>query len=49
MIALIIIGQLLTGIVIDHFGWFGVTPRPIDLTRIIGLCVLFAGGYLITK
>lgn len=49
MIALIIIGQLLTGIVIDHFGWFGVTARPVDLTRLIGLVVLFAGGYLITK
>lgn len=49
MIALIIIGQLLTGIVIDHFGWFGVTARPVDLTRLIGLVVLFVGGYLITK
>jgi len=49
MIALIIIGQLLTGIVIDHFGWFGVTPRPVDLTRMIGLGVLLFGGYLITK
>jgi transporter family-2 protein len=49
MVTLIIVGQLITGIVIDHFGWLGVTPRPVDLTRIIGVGVLILGGYLISK
>ncbi len=49
MVALIIIGQLTAGLVIDHFGWLGVATRPIDLTRVIGVLVLLAGGYLITK
>ncbi|MEN6482106.1 MAG: DMT family transporter [Anaerolineaceae bacterium] len=49
MIMLIIIGQLTMGILVDHFGWFGVTPRPIDLTRGIGVAVLLLGGYLISK
>ena len=49
MVALIIVGQLLTGVVIDHFGWFGVAVRPIDLTRLAGVLVLLAGGYLIVK
>jgi bacterial/archaeal transporter family-2 protein len=49
MVALIIIGQLAAGMVIDHFGWLGVPARPIDLTRVLGLLVLLAGGYLISK
>ena len=49
MLTLIIIGQLLIGVVLDHFGWLGVTARPIDLARIIGIFVLFIGGYLVVK
>jgi transporter family-2 protein len=49
MIALIIIGQLLTGMVIDHFGLMGVAPRPIDLPRLVGILALLFGGYLIAR
>lgn len=49
MITLIIVGQLLMGVLVDHFGWFGVTVRPIDLTRIAGVLLLFGGGYLISR
>ena len=49
MITLIIVGQLLTGVVIDHFGLLGVTIRPVDLTRILGMIILLIGGYLIIK
>jgi transporter family-2 protein len=37
----LITGQLLVGAVLDHFGWMGVTERPLDLSRIIGLLVVF--------
>lgn len=49
MLVLIIIGQLLTGVLLDYFGWLGVTARPIDATRIIGIVVLLIGGYLVIK
>jgi transporter family-2 protein len=49
MVALIIIGQLLMGILIDQFGWFGVQPHPVSGGRIIGLLLLMAGGYLISR
>jgi transporter family-2 protein len=49
MIVLIIVGQLLTGVAIDTFGWFGVTARPLDLTRLVGIIVLMVGGYLVVK
>ncbi len=49
MIALIIIGQLLTGTIIDHFGLLGTVTRHIDLTRGLGIIALLIGGYLIAK
>jgi transporter family-2 protein len=48
-LALIIIGQLTMGIIIDHFGLFGVTVRPVDLMRLAGAGLLIAGGYLIIR
>jgi transporter family-2 protein len=49
MLALIIIGQLLMGVLLDTFGWLGVTARPIEATRIVGIVVLLIGGYLVIK
>lgn len=49
MVTLIIIGQLLVGVLIDHFGWLGVVPRPIDASRIFGVLALLVGGYLIAR
>ena len=48
-LALIIIGQLTMGIIIDHFGLFGVSVRPVDLMRLAGAGLLIAGGYLIIR
>jgi transporter family-2 protein len=49
MVSLIIMGQLIIGAVIDHFGWLGVHPHPITLPRLAGMLLLIAGGYLISK
>jgi transporter family-2 protein len=48
-LALIIIGQLVVGIVIDQFGLFGVSVRQVDLARLLGAGLLIAGGYLIVR
>jgi bacterial/archaeal transporter family-2 protein len=48
-LALIIIGQLVMGIIIDHFGLFGIAVRPIDAMRLAGAGLLIAGGYLIIR
>jgi len=49
MITLIIIGQILVGMLIDHFGWLGMTVHPISFTRILGVFLLILGGYLIAR
>lgn len=45
--AAIITGQLVGGIVLDHVGAFGTTPRPIDAMRLLGVAALLAGLLLI--
>ena len=48
-LALIIIGQLAMGILIDHFGLFGTAVRQLDAWRAAGLILLIAGGYLVVR
>lgn len=48
-ITLIIVGQLTAGLIIDHFGWLGVTARPIDAARVAAVLFLLVGGYLMTR
>lgn len=45
--AAIITGQLVGGVVLDHYGAFGTTPRPIDAMRLLGVAALLAGLLLI--
>lgn len=40
-------GQLATGLLIDHYGFFGVQPRPIDWQRLSGLALLMLAIWLI--
>jgi len=48
-LALIIIGQLAMGILVDHFGLFGIAIRRLDAWRLAGLILLVAGGYLVVR
>ena len=48
-VTLIIVGQLLAGMVIDHFGAFGTPIRSVDLTRIGASLLLVAGAYLMIR
>ena len=49
--ALIILlaGQIFIGSILDHFGLLGAAVRPLDLTRVLGLGVVLAGGWLAMK
>jgi transporter family-2 protein len=48
-IALMIAGQMLSSVAFDHFGAFGLTPRPLDLPRVAGIALLIAGVVLIRR
>lgn len=48
-LTLIIVGQLMMGMLIDQFGWFGVALRPVDGWRVAAAVLLLAGGYLMVR
>jgi transporter family-2 protein len=48
-IALLIAGQLVMGVVIDHFGLFGVERISISATRIVGVVLLSVGALLVLR
>ncbi len=47
LFALVIAGQVLAAVTIDHFGAFGLTPHPISTARLAGAAFLIAGVVLI--
>lgn len=47
MMALAITGQLVAGLVADHFGWFGLAVREASLTRLAGAALLVLGAVLL--
>ena len=48
-ITLLIVGQLLAGLVIEHIGAFGVATRAVDPGRITAVMLLLAGAYLMAR
>jgi len=48
-LTLSIVAQLVLGTIIDHFGLLGATHHPLDLSRIVGMIVLFVGTWLIIR
>ena len=49
LICLVIAGQMLAAIVIDHYGFQGFAVHPVSFARICGAILLMAGVYLILK
>jgi len=48
-LVLILIGQLGVGMLIDHFGLFGLPTRHMDTTRVAATVLLITGGYLMVR
>ena len=45
-IGLIVTGQIICAVIIDHFGLFNVAVRSINLSRSIGIVLMIVGVYL---
>ena len=43
MLLFIIIGQLLSGMVIDHFGLLGMPVKPVDVSKLMGIGLMVLG------
>lgn len=49
LMALIVAGQLVGSLIIDHYGWVGFPVHPIRIGRILGVACLIVGVFLIRK
>jgi bacterial/archaeal transporter family-2 protein len=49
LFALVIAGQVLAAVTLDHFGAFGLTPHPVGAARLMGAALLIAGVVLIRE
>jgi transporter family-2 protein len=48
-VTLIVVAQLILSTLLDHFGLLGISVRPIDFSRILGIAVLFLGTWLMVR
>ena len=48
-IALLVGGQMLASMTIDHYGFFGIPQHPADTSRVLGAILLVAGVVLIRR
>jgi transporter family-2 protein len=48
-IALIVTGQIVCAVLIDHFGLFGVHVRHIDWQRLFGMLLMITGIYFVMR
>lgn len=49
MLALLVTGQMLVSLILDHFGLVGYSERLINLPRIIGAAMLVGGVILVQR
>ncbi len=47
LVALILAGQAVSSLVVDHFGWVGFEQHPVTAGRVAGICLLAAGVALV--
>jgi len=48
-IALLVAGQMLASVAVDHFGLLGLAQRSVDLPRLLGVVLLIGGVVLIRR
>ena len=49
VVAATIAGQLTMGVIVDQYGWLGVTKDPVNAAKLAGIALLAAGVFLIVR
>lgn len=49
MFVLIVAGQLVTAVLMDHFGVLGLKTNPVTLQKFFGICFLIMGAWLVNR
>ena len=42
-------GQILSAMMLSHFGWLGSPVQPVTITNVVGALVMIGGIYLSTR
>ena len=48
-VTLVIVGQLLAALLIDHFGAFDIAVKQIDASRVVAAVLLLTGAFLMVR
>jgi transporter family-2 protein len=48
LVALILAGQAIASLLVDHFGWVGFEEQPVSVLRVVGI-LLLAGGVALVR
>ena len=49
LIGLIVAGQLIFSVLLDHFGWIGFEQHSANIPRLVGCALMIGGVFLISK
>jgi len=49
MFVLMVAGQLITALLMDHFGVLGMRENPISVQKLLGILLVIAGAWLVNK
>jgi bacterial/archaeal transporter family-2 protein len=49
MFVLIVAGQLVTAVLMDHFGVLGLKENPVNVQKFLGICLLVVGAWLVNR
>lgn len=49
LLALLVSGQMVASLILDHFGWLGYPIHSVSMPRVMGVLFLLAGVILIQK
>jgi transporter family-2 protein len=49
MTVMLLTGQILSAMLLSHFGWLGSPVQPVTLTNVTGALLLIGGVFLATK
>jgi transporter family-2 protein len=48
-LTIVVAAEFISGALINHFGWFGAAPQPMDWTRLAGIGLLLGGTWLVLR
>jgi len=49
LVAAIVAGQMVSSVILDHYGWVGYAPQPVTVGRFVGVVLVIGGVLLIQR